>query len=153
MIFRKTRVFYPIIWSPPVDFCLPYLVYLVLEIKLRLHQTCQIHFVVFHWFPPPAHKSRVQLNLISKFFQCLLTLFLKLFTLFAFMNIMSCHDHVAALSLYIITYLVSSRPYIEICRVCKIYGRRGGAEPSIYFTNQTYFYVRFGTDQISVLFR
>ena len=102
MIFRKTRVFHPIIWSPPVDFCLPYLVYLVLEIKLRLHQTCQIHFVVFHWFPPPAHKSRVQLNLISKFFQCLLTLFLKLFTLFAFMNIMSCHDHVAALSLYII---------------------------------------------------
>ena len=52
----------------------------------------------------------------------------------------------------IITYLVSSRPYIEICRVCKIYGRRGGAEPSIYFTNPTYFYVRSGTDQISVLF-
>ena len=25
-----------------------------------------------------------------------------------------------------ITYLVSSRPYIEICRVCKIFGRRGG---------------------------
>ena len=55
--------------------------------------------------------------------------------------------------LYIITYLVSSRPYIEICRVRKIYGRRGGAEPSIYFTNPTYFYVRSGTDQISVLFR
>ena len=55
--------------------------------------------------------------------------------------------------LNIITYLVSSRPYIEICRVCKIYGRRGGAEPSIYFTNPTYFYVRSGTDQISVLFR
>ena len=54
---------------------------------------------------------------------------------------------------YIITYLVSSRPYIEICRVCKIYGRWGGAEPSIYFTNPTYFYVRSGTDQISVLFR
>ena len=54
---------------------------------------------------------------------------------------------------YIITYLVSSRPYIEICRVCKIYGRRGGAEPSIYFTNPTYFYVPSGTDQISVLFR
>ena len=53
----------------------------------------------------------------------------------------------------IITYLVSSRPYIEICRVCKIYGRRGGAEPSIYFTNPTYFYVRSGTDQVSVLFR
>ena len=52
-----------------------------------------------------------------------------------------------------ITYLVSSRPYIEICRVCKIYGRRGGAEPSISFTNPTYFYVRSGTDQISVLFR
>ena len=52
-----------------------------------------------------------------------------------------------------ITYLVSSRLYIEICRVCKIYGRRGGAEPSIYFTNPTYFYVRSGTDQISVLFR
>ena len=52
-----------------------------------------------------------------------------------------------------ITYLVSSRPYIEICRVCKIYGRRGRAEPSIYFTNPTYFYVRSGTDQISVLFR
>ena len=51
-----------------------------------------------------------------------------------------------------ITYLVSSRPYIEICRVCKIYGRRGRAEPSIYFTNPTYFYVRSGTDQISVLF-
>ena len=62
--------------------------------------------------------------------------------------------------------MVSSRPYIEICRVCKIYGRRGGAEPSIYFTNPTYsaepsidftnptyFYVRSGTDQISVLFR
>ena len=53
----------------------------------------------------------------------------------------------------IITYLVSSRPYIEICRVCKIYGRRGGVEPSIYFTNPTFFYVRSGTDQISVLFR
>ena len=53
----------------------------------------------------------------------------------------------------IITYLVSSRPYIEICRVCKIYGRRGGAEPSIYFTNPTYLYVRSGTDQISVLIR
>ena len=52
-----------------------------------------------------------------------------------------------------ITYLVSSRSYIEICRVCKIYGRRGGAEPSIYFTNPTYFYIRSGTDQISVLFR
>ena len=49
--------------------------------------------------------------------------------------------------------MVSSRLYIEICRVCKIYGRRGGAEPSIYFTNPTYFYVRSGTDQISVLFR
>ena len=36
-----------------------------------------------------------------------------------------------------------------LCRVCKIYGRRGGAEPSIYFTNPTYFYVRSGTDQIS----
>ena len=60
----------------------------------------------------------------------------------------------SCLSLFsIITYLVSSRPYIEICRVCKIYGRRGGAEPSIYFTNRTYFYVRSGTDQISVLFR
>ena len=34
---------------------------------------------------------------------------------------------------YIITYFVSSKPYIEICRVCKIYGRRGGADPSIYF--------------------
>ena len=54
---------------------------------------------------------------------------------------------------FIITYLVSSRPYIEICRVCKIYGRRGGAEPSIDFTNPTYFYVRSGTNQISVLFR
>ena len=52
-----------------------------------------------------------------------------------------------------IIYLVSSRPYIEICRVCKICGRRGGAEPSIYFTDLTYFYVRSGTDQISVLFR
>ena len=53
----------------------------------------------------------------------------------------------------IITYLVSSRPYIEICRVCKIYGRRRGAESSIYFTNPRYFYVRSGTDKISVLFR
>ena len=52
-----------------------------------------------------------------------------------------------------ITYLVSSRPYIEICWICKICGRRGGAEPSIYFTNQTYFYVRSGTEQIRVLFR
>ena len=52
----------------------------------------------------------------------------------------------------IITYLVISRPYIEICQVGKIYGRRGGAKPSIYFTNPTYFYVRSGTDQISVLF-
>ena len=52
-----------------------------------------------------------------------------------------------------ITYLVNSRPYIEICRVCKIYGRRCGTSPSIYFTNPTYFYVRSGTDQISVLFR
>ena len=51
-----------------------------------------------------------------------------------------------------ITYLVSSRPYIEICLVCKVYGRRGGAEPSIYFTNPTYFYAWSGTDQISVLF-
>ena len=53
----------------------------------------------------------------------------------------------------IITYLVSSRPYIEICQVGKIYGRRGGAEPSIYFTNPTYFYVLSRTNQISVLFR
>ena len=41
------------------------------------------------------------------------------------------------------------RPYIEICRVCKIYGRLGSASPSIDFTNPTYFYVRSGTDQIS----
>ena len=34
----------------------------------------------------------------------------------------------------------------------KIYERRGGAKPSIYFTNPTYFYVRSWTDQISVLF-
>ena len=46
-----------------------------------------------------------------------------------------------------------AEPYIEICRVCKIYGRRGGAEPSIYFINPTYFYVRSGTDRISELFR
>ena len=56
-----------------------------------------------------------------------------------------------------ITYLVSARRSIEIWRVCKIYGRRGGrsielwrvcktygrrggAEPSIYFTNPQYFY-------------
>ena len=52
----------------------------------------------------------------------------------------------------IITYLFSSRPYIEICRVCKIYWTRGGAESSIDFTNPTYFHVRSGTDQISVLF-
>ena len=55
--------------------------------------------------------------------------------------------------MYNITYFVSSRPYIEICRVCKIYERRGGAEISIYFTNPTYFYVRSGTDKISALFR
>ena len=36
---------------------------------------------------------------------------------------------------------------------CKIYERRGGAEPSIYFTNPPYFYRPSGTDQISVLFR
>ena len=53
----------------------------------------------------------------------------------------------------IITYLVSSRRSIEIRQVCKIYGRRGGAEPSIYFTNPPYFYRPSGTDQISVLFR
>ena len=53
----------------------------------------------------------------------------------------------------IITYLVSYRRSIEIWRVCKIYGRRGGAEPSIYFTNPPYFYRPSGTDQISVLFR
>ena len=52
----------------------------------------------------------------------------------------------------IITYLVSYRRSIEIWRVCKIYGRRGGAEPSIYFTNPPYFYRPSGTDQISVLF-
>ena len=53
----------------------------------------------------------------------------------------------------IITYLVSCRRSIEIWRVCKIYGRRGGAEPSIYFTNPPYFYRPSATDQISVLFR
>ena len=53
----------------------------------------------------------------------------------------------------IITYLVSCRRSIEIWRVCKIYGRRGGAEPSIYFTNPPYFYRSSATDQISVLFR
>ena len=36
---------------------------------------------------------------------------------------------------------------------CKIYGRRGGTEPSIYFTNPPYFYRSSVTDQISVLFR
>ena len=36
---------------------------------------------------------------------------------------------------------------------CKIYGRWGGTEPSIYFTNPPYFYRPSGTDQISVLFR
>ena len=55
--------------------------------------------------------------------------------------------------MYIITYLVSCRRSIEIWRVCKIYGRRGGAEPSIYFTNPPYFYRPSATDQISVLFR
>ena len=67
---------------------------------------------------------------------------------------------------YNIIYLDSSRPYIEICRVCKIYGRRGGAEPSMYFykpdisalpsidfTNPTYFYVLSKSDQMGVLFR
>ena len=53
----------------------------------------------------------------------------------------------------IIIYLVSCRRSIEIWRVCKIYGRRGGAEPSIYFTNPPYFYGPSATDQISVLFR
>ena len=52
-----------------------------------------------------------------------------------------------------ITYLVSYRRSIEIWWVCKIYGRRGGAEPSIYFTNPPYFYRPSVTDQISVLFR
>ena len=56
-------------------------------------------------------------------------------------------------SAVIITYLVSCRRSIEIWRVCKIYGRRGGAEPSIYFTNPPYFYRPSATDQISVLFR
>ena len=52
------------------------------------------------------------------------------------------------------TYLVSSRRSIEIWGGgCKIYERRGGAEPSIYFTNPPYFYRPSGTDQISVLFR
>ena len=52
------------------------------------------------------------------------------------------------------TNLVSSRRFIEIWgRGCKIYERRGGAEPSIYFTNPPYFYRPSGTDQISVLFR
>ena len=52
------------------------------------------------------------------------------------------------------TYLVSSRRSIEIWGVgCKINERRGGAEPSIYFTNPPYFYRPYGTDQISVLFR
>ena len=36
-----------------------------------------------------------------------------------------------AIDASIITYLVSCRRSIEIWRVCKIYGRRGGAEPSI----------------------
>ena len=53
---------------------------------------------------------------------------------------------------YIITYLVSYRRSIEIWQVCKIYGRRGGAEPFIYFTNPPYFYRPSGTDQISGLF-
>ena len=53
------------------------------------------------------------------------------------------------------TYLVSSRRSIEIRGGCKIYERRGGAEPSIYmyFTNPPYFYRPSGTDHISVLFR
>ena len=55
--------------------------------------------------------------------------------------------------LHNITYFVISRRSIEIWRVCKIYGRRGGAEPSIYFTNPPYFYRPSWTDQISVLFR
>ena len=54
---------------------------------------------------------------------------------------------------HIITYVVSYRRSIEIWRVCKIYGRRGGAEPSILFTNPPYFYRLSGTDNISVLFR
>ena len=45
-----------------------------------------------------------------------------------------------------------SRRSIEIWRVLKIYGRRGAAEPSIYFTNPLYYYRPSGTDQISVLF-
>ena len=52
------------------------------------------------------------------------------------------------------TYLVSSRRSLEIWGGgCNIYERRGGAEPSIYFTNPPYFYRPSGTDQISVLFR
>ena len=39
------------------------------------------------------------------------------------------------------TYLVSYRPYIDICRVCKIYGRIGSASPSIDLTNPTYFFI------------
>ena len=43
------------------------------------------------------------------------------------------------MTLYIVTYLVSSRRFIEIWRVCKMYGRRGEAEPSIYLINPPYF--------------
>ena len=69
-------------------------------------------------------------------------------------NSLCIHRHVQLYTFGdIITYLVSYRRSIEIWRVCKIYGRRGGAEPSIYFTNPPYFYRPSGTDQISVLFR
>ena len=51
--------------------------------------------------------------------------------------------HPMRVSIVIITYLVISWPYTEICQV--------GASPSIDCTNPTYFRVRSGNDQTSVL--
>ena len=64
-----------------------------------------------------------------------------------------CSNFIASFRGDTITYLVTYRRSIEIWRVCKIYGRRGGAEPFIYFTNPPYFYRPSVSDQISVLFR
>ena len=101
---------------------------------------------IFHWlFKKNEESLQRYITKIYIFFKCWKIEFLTLSFIFQFLH------HIDREM--IITYLVSSRRSIEIWRVCKIYERQGGAEPSVSFTNPPYFYRPSGTDQTSVLFR
>ena len=51
-------------------------------------------------------------------------------------------------------FMLFTKKYRNPCDLpCMIHSLPHSASPSIDFTNPTYFYVRSGTDQISVLFR